>query len=87
MQITGSKGRGKQRVPSIDTRIEQTHVRRLLRVFSKSCSRKEFVKPRMLLMAVEGIEELCGLFRPSQLGNAVEYNHGVLHVFEGCADQ
>ncbi len=87
MEVTGGEGRGEQSVPSIDTRIEQTHVRRLLRLSSESCSRKEIVKPRTLFITMLGIEELRRLFRPSQLGNAVERDHRALHVFRGCTDQ
>ena len=87
MEVTGVKGRRKQSMPAIDTRIEQTHVRCLLGVLSESCSCKEIVKPSTLLVAFQRIKELCRLFRPPQFGDAVQRDHGTLHLSEGCPDQ
>ncbi len=87
MEVTGGKGRRKQSMPAIDTRIEQTHVRCLLGILSESCSCKEVVKPCTLLISFQRIKELRRLLRPPQFGDAVQRNHGTLHLSEGCPDQ
>ncbi len=51
MEVTGVKGRRKQSMPAIDTRIQQTHVRCLLGILSESRPRKEIVKPCALLIS------------------------------------
>ena len=87
MEVMGGKGRLKQSMSSINTRIEQTHVRCPLVVFGESCTCQEIVKPCTLLVACKGIKELRRFLRPSQLGDAVQRDHGTLHLFKGCPDQ
>ena len=69
-----------KRMAAVDAGVEQTRMGRVVGVPRELGSMEEVVEPFGLFIAFQRIEEFRRFLRASQLGNAVERDHGALHA-------
>ncbi len=82
VEIPRVERRCEERMAAIHPRVEQTHMRSPFPPICIGRPAQEIVQPFHLLRGWERIEELGGLLRASQLGDAVESQDRVLHLLE-----
>ena len=72
---------------AIDARIEQTDARRLVVLSRKARALKQFIRPFALLPDIHFVEKAGGLFRQTQLRDAVQRHHGTRELPLGAVHQ